>query len=154
DALEGSADTYWTEYIGGWGDPGTDYAAKVLGQVDRAIALDVNNVRAYARKSWYLGQVARQYDEAGGGADAGLAVDPNYVELYMARAVAENSLGRYGEAKADAERTMRLSPRDPLFGLLRVIVGDAEICLGHFDAAIDAYRKAIDSGYRTFFAYA
>ncbi len=154
DALVGSADTYWLEYIGGWGDPGTDYAAKVLGQLDRAIALDANNVGAYSLKSWYLGQVARQYDEALRVADAGLAVNPNYAPLYMPRAVAENSLGRYGEAKADAERAMRLSPRDPLFGLLHVIVGDAEINLGHFDAAIDAYRKAIDSGYRTFFAYA
>ena len=48
---------------------------------------------------------------------------------------------------------MRLSPRDPEMGLLHVIVGNAEINLGHFDAAIDAYRKAIDSGYWTFFAY-
>ena len=153
DALDGSAETYFAEYIGGWGDPGTDYAAKVLGQADRAIALDVNNVSAYCWKSWYLGQVARQYDEALRVADAELAINPNYVPLYMPRAVAENSLGRYGEAKADAERAMRLSPRDPEMGLLHVIVGNAEINLGHFDAAIDAYRKAINSGYRTFFAY-
>jgi Flp pilus assembly protein TadD len=32
-------------------------------------------------------------------------------------------------------------------------VGDAEINLGHFDAAIDAYRKAIDSGVNTFFVH-
>jgi adenylate cyclase len=153
DALVGSAETYVAEYIGGWGDPGTDYAAKVLGQADRAIALDINNVSAYCWKSWYLGQVARQYDEALRVADAGLAINPNYLPLYMPRAVAENSLGRYGEAKADAERAMRLSPRDPEMGFLHVIVGNAEINLGHFDAAIDAYRKAIDSGFRTFFAY-
>jgi adenylate cyclase len=154
DALVGSADTYWAEWVGGWGDPGTDYAAKVLGQLDRAIALDVNNVSAYSLKSWYLGQVARKYDEALGVTDAGLAINPNYVSLYMPRAVAENSLGRCEEAKAVTERAMRLSPRDVQIGLLHVIVGDAEICLGHFDAAIDAYRKAIDYGYRTFFAYA
>jgi Flp pilus assembly protein TadD len=32
-------------------------------------------------------------------------------------------------------------------------VGDAEINLGHFDAATDEYRKAIDVGPRWFFKY-
>jgi hypothetical protein len=36
---------------------------------------------------------------------------------------------------------------------LHVIVGDAEISLGHFDAAADEYRKAIDVGPRLFFQY-
>jgi tetratricopeptide (TPR) repeat protein len=35
----------------------------------------------------------------------------------------------------------------------QVEVGDAELGLGHFDAAIDAYRKAIDSGLGMFFVY-
>jgi adenylate cyclase len=34
DALVGSAETYWNAYIGGWGDPGTDYAAKVLNSIE------------------------------------------------------------------------------------------------------------------------
>jgi adenylate cyclase len=58
----------------------------------------------------------------------------------------------FEQAKSDVQQAMRLSPRDPEIGFLHVLVGDAEISLGHFDAAIDAYRKAIDSGYRTFFA--
>ena len=48
---------------------------------------------------------------------------------------------------------MRLSPRDPAFGTFHVILGDAEINLGHFDAAIAEYRKAIDSGERGFFVH-
>ena len=32
-------------------------------------------------------------------------------------------------------------------------MGDAEINLGHLDAAIDAYRKAIDSGLHQFYVY-
>ena len=34
-----------------------------------------------------------------------------------------------------------------------VTLGDAELGLGHFDAAIDEYHKAIDSGFSGFFAY-
>ena len=86
-------------------------------------------------------------------ADAGLAINPNFVLLYRPRTLAENSLGRFEQAKADAERAMRLSPRDPYIGIFHVIVGDAEISLGHVDAAIDEYRKAIDSGLQPFFVY-
>ena len=48
---------------------------------------------------------------------------------------------------------MRLSPRDPEIGTFHVIVGDAEINLGHFHAAIAEYRKAINSGEHGFFVY-
>jgi adenylate cyclase len=48
---------------------------------------------------------------------------------------------------------MRLSPRDPDVGSWHVDIGDAEISLDHFDAAIDAYRKAIDLGVQQFFVY-
>ena len=144
DALAGSAGAYFNEYFNGWTDPQTDYEAKILGQADRAIALAPDNVGAYFEKAQYLGLVSHRYSEALGVTDAGLAVNPNFAPLYIPRTVAENSLGRFEQAKADAERAMQLSPRDPLIGLFHVDAGDAEISLGHFDAAIDEYRKAIE----------
>ena len=48
---------------------------------------------------------------------------------------------------------MRLSRRDPYMGRFQVEVGDAELSLGHSDAAIDEYHKAIDSGLNTYYAY-
>jgi TolB-like protein len=153
DALAGSATAYFFEYFNGRTEPGTDYEAKILGQANRAIVLDPNNVQAFLTKGWYLSLVSHQYGEALGAANAGLAVNSNFVPLYIPRADAENSLGRYEQAKADTERAMRLSPRDPLLGLFHIVSGDAEISLKHFDAAIDEYRKAIDLGFREFFAY-
>jgi adenylate cyclase len=134
---------YEDERLFGLGDPGTDYEAKVLGQVDRAIALDPNYVGAYSTKAGYL-NLSRRPSEALDVANAGLAINSNWVRLYFDRAIAENSLGRYEQAKADIVTAMRLSPRHPVFGWFHVVEGDAEINLGHFDAAIDAYRKAID----------
>jgi TolB-like protein len=153
DALVGSAITYFDEYVFGLGDPKTDYEAKIVGQADRAIALDPNNVQAYVAKGLYLSQGSHRYSEALGVTDAGLAIDANFVGLFSPRIVAENSLGRFEQAKVDAQRAMQLSPRDHMIGTFHVELGDAEINLGHFDAAIDEYRKAIDSGTRTFFAY-
>jgi tetratricopeptide (TPR) repeat protein len=150
--LTGSAETYAFDWNNGWGDAGTDYDAKILGQANRAINLAPDDSGVYFPKARYLG-LSRRPNEALGAADAGLAVDPNDVSLLIARAIADNSLGRYEQAKADIERAMRLSPRDPFVGVFHVDLGEAEIGLGQFSAAIDEFRKAIDSGYRPFFAY-
>ena len=145
DALAGEAQTYLTAYFNGWTTTGTDYDAKVLGQADRAIALAPNNIRAYNVKSTYL-FLSQRPNEALRAADAGLAVNPNMASLYSPRSMAEISLGRFKQAKSDAQQAVRLSPRDPNIGLFHVNLGDPELGLGHFDAAIDEYYRAIDAG--------
>ena len=71
-----SAFTYFIEYIFGYGNPGTDYDAKILGQADRAIALAPDYDLPYEAKGAYL-SLSRRYDEAIRAANAGLAVNPN-----------------------------------------------------------------------------
>jgi adenylate cyclase len=111
DALAGSAIIDFDEYLFGWGDPKTDYEAEILGKADRAIALDPNNVQAYVAKGLYLSQGAHRYNEALGVTDAGLAINSNFVGLFSPRIVAENSLGRFEQAKADARRAMQLAAK-------------------------------------------
>jgi tetratricopeptide (TPR) repeat protein len=76
------------------------------------------------------------------------------VLLYIPRAIAENSLGRFEEAKSDAERALRLSPRDPSVAIFHLILGDAAIGFGHFDEAIYEYNKALELGSHIFPVYA
>jgi len=152
EALSGSAETYAFDWNNGWGDPGTDYDARILGQANRAIDLAPDDSGVYFPKARYLA-LSRRPSEALGAADAGLAVNPNDVELLRVRALAENSLGRYEQAKDDLKRAMRLSPRDPFVGFFHIELGKAEIGLGNFDAAIEEFRKAIDLGHRPFYAY-
>jgi hypothetical protein len=40
------------DWIYGWGDPGTDYEAKALGQADRAITRAPDNIRGYFAKGF------------------------------------------------------------------------------------------------------
>src|SRR5208282_5572462 len=134
-------------------DAQTDYEAKVLGQASRAMGLAPDNPRPYAIKAYYLAQMGRP-SEALGIADAGLAINPNFAPLLGGRIIAELSLGRFEQAKSDAERAMRLSPRDPYIGEYHTDIAGAEFGLGHFDAAIDEYRKAIDLGLRRIYLYA
>jgi tetratricopeptide (TPR) repeat protein len=73
--------------------------------------------------------------------DAGLAINPNSALLHAARGFPENNLGRFEQAKSDAQEAMRLSPRDPEIFWWHVNLGDAELDLRHFDAAIEEYQK-------------
>jgi adenylate cyclase len=153
DGLAGRALTYLVDFAFGWADAGIDYDNRVLGEANRVITLAPDNVLAYDVKSAYL-FLTHRANEALGAADAGLAVDRNYAALYGSRSDAESSLGRFEQAKADAEQAMRLSPRDPIIGLWHVSAADAELGLGHFDAAIEQCRTAIDAGFRTYIPYA
>jgi tetratricopeptide (TPR) repeat protein len=146
DALAGDAMTYMVDYLYGWSPAGTDYDEKVIGQSDRAIALAPDDVRGYYPKSVYL-RMSNRANEAVQVAGDGLAVNPNSNQLYGARSAAEVALGRFEQAKSDAQESIRLSPRDPQVGLRYVTLGDAEVGLGHLDAAIEEYEKAINVGY-------
>ena len=138
----------------GWGDPETDYDAKMLGQADRAIALDPEQCRGrISQRADYLSLGSRRYNEALGVTDAGLAIDPNYVGALLAANRTPKILSAASSRRRSTCNGRCAKPARPLIGSCQVELGDAEISLGHFDAAIDEYRKAIDSGTRTFFAY-
>jgi len=153
EAIHGVAVTDMEEYFWGWGNPGTDYDAKILGPLDRAIALDPDYVGSYQNKSFYLA-MSRRSDEALRVADAGLALNPNDPDLHMARAFAELNLGRFDEAKSDLQQGIRLSPRGPLVTYMYTGIGDADLGADRPEAAIAEYRKSLDAGDHTYWNYA
>ena len=150
-ALAGDATTYLVQYIY-WRNSETDYDAKILGQADRAITLDPNNILAYMAKSVYMLVTSRPND-AFRAADAGLSIDPNSAFLHATRSIVETYLRRFEQAKSDVEQAMRLSPHDPGLSQWHSYMAEAELGLGHFDAVIDESNKAIDGGYRVFYTY-
>jgi adenylate cyclase len=152
DALGDDAVTYLDEYAFGWTNPETDYDAKVLGQVDRAIALAPRVQWNYSTKSVYLTTIGRP-QEGLGVADAAIAINPNYASEYTYRSTAEVALGQYEQAKSDVQQAMRLSPRDPRTSAWHFNMVEAEFGLGHFDAVIEEANKAIDGGYKVFWPY-
>jgi adenylate cyclase len=152
DALAGSAFTYFVQYFYGWRPGFSDYEAKVLGQADRAISLDPNNMQAYYVKNFFLNATKRAKDGLRA-ADQGLAIDPNNAALYNARGYSKINLGQFDSAKTDIFKAMELSPRDPQMGLWRANLADAEMGLGNYDAAIQQLQSAVDSGFRTSYSY-
>lgn len=152
DALAGSAFTYFVDYYYGWRPGANDYDARILGQADRAISLDPNNMQAYYVKSFYYSGSHRAQDGLRA-ADAGLAIDPNYASLYNARGFSKILLGQFDEAKSDILKAIELSPRDPTMGLWRTNLADAEMGLGSYDDAVTQLQLAIDAGYRSSYPY-
>jgi adenylate cyclase len=151
EALAGAAAASMSEYFAARNlDPDTD--SKILGQVDRAIALDPGNIHAYRTKGQLLLTSGRPR-EALRAIDAGLAVDPDSSPLLAMRSAAHTSLRRFEEAKSDIRQAMLLSPRDPSMAMWNNLFADAELGLGRYDAAIEACKKAIDGGYRAVPAY-
>jgi adenylate cyclase len=95
-AIAGLASNYFYEYLSGYGNPGTDYDAKILGQADRAIALAPDYDLPFDAKVGYL-SLSGRYDEAIRAANAGLAVNPNNPSIHVSRTGAEISLGHFDE---------------------------------------------------------
>jgi tetratricopeptide (TPR) repeat protein len=152
DALAGVAGTYDNDYIFGWGNPETDYDAKILGPVDRSIAVARDNPRAYFSKGWYL-TTSRRSTEGLRAANAGLAIYPNDANLLALRSGSETYLGQFEQAKSDIQQAIRLSPRDPRIGNWYNLMAETELGPGHFDAGIEESSKAIDAGWKVFYSY-
>ncbi len=151
-ALAGVADAQLINFAYGWGQPKVDFDLTLVPMADKAIAINTYNPAAYLEKSMYL-FLTKRGAEAFNTADAGLASNPNSAQLYFARAGAENSLGRFEQAKADIAAAFRMSPRDPDVGRWYWTIGQAELGLGHYEAAVAQFHRAIEVGRRDFVSY-
>jgi adenylate cyclase len=151
EALAGRASASLFEYIYA-PNMNIDYDAAILGLLDRAIALDRNNIHAYRTKGQYLA-ISGRPEDAIRALDAGLAIDPNAAGLLATRSTANDYSARFEQAKSDIQQAMMLSPRDPAISQWQNLRADPELGLGRFDEALEDVKKAIDGGYRTFYAY-
>jgi adenylate cyclase len=151
EALAGKATTTLSEYI--YAPKATvDYDAAILSLVDKAMALDPGNIYAYRTKGQYLA-VSGRPEDAVRALDAGLAIDPNPAGLLATRGNAEDYLRRFEQSRADIQKAMLLSPRDPEMSRWFNLRADHELGLGRFDEALEDVKKAVDGGYRNIYSY-
>ena len=153
NALAGEAFTHMALFAFGETGAEANLDARIIDPADRAIALAPDDMRAYVAKSSYLALTGRAA-EALRSADSGLTINPNSAPLLDARTLAEIVLGRFEQAKSDSERAMQLSPRDPEIPNRLMNLGMAELGLGHFDAAVVEFQKAIAAGDHSFIPHA
>ena len=96
-------------------------------------------------RSIRLATLARIVGDLDAGAnliDAALAIDPNSAGGWYYGGWVKILLGEPERAIAYQARSMRLSPMDPLLGLMRTATGFAHLLAGRYDEAISWAQKA------------
>jgi adenylate cyclase len=137
----------------GWSTAAEDKPGAQMDLLAKAIAIRPGYAMAYYVKSTLL-FLAKEYPESLAAAETEVALDPNSAYGYTALGRTEALLGRCEQSITHTKQAFALSPRDPFSGIWYMHLGLAEICQGRLDAAIEQLKRAIDSGYPTYFTYA
>jgi adenylate cyclase len=137
----------------GWSTAAEDKPAAQMELLTKATAINPGYAFAYYVKSTAL-FIAKEYPESLAAAETEVALDPNSAYGYSAMGRAEALLGRCEQSIAHTKQAFALSPREPFSGIWYMHLGLAEICRGRLDAAIEEFKRAIDTGYRPYIPYA
>jgi class 3 adenylate cyclase/TolB-like protein/tetratricopeptide (TPR) repeat protein len=147
DALVGLAFTYLRDWWNNWTDD-RGVIQRANDAVTRALAIDPRNALAYQAKA-NVHTYSNEFDYRGEIAQA-IAADETAIALNPNLAGAYANLGRLYARAGKPERTaalveqaIRLSPLDPYLGGWLYSAGTAQLQMGHYDAAIDTFRKSI-----------
>jgi adenylate cyclase len=153
EVIVGLAYARYRASVYGWSTAPKDTYAAQLDLITKATAINPRYAFAYYMKSQLL-FFLKQLPEAIEAARTAVALDPNTAHGYYSMALAEIWLGRCDQAIGHIKQAFGLSPRDPLGGLWHMYLGVSEACLGQLDGAIGEINRAIDVGYRTYYAFA
>ena len=109
--------------------------------VTRALAIDPNIYWAHFAKAWVLMAQGRTQEAVIEG-ERSLALNPSFIDAYLALCAANNFLGRPDRALELADNAIRLSPRDPHLRGLYHMKGWAFFMKRQDDQAIEWLRRA------------
>jgi adenylate cyclase len=109
--------------------------------VTRALAIDPNFYAAHFAKAFVFVAQGRTQEAVAEG-ERSLALNPSYINAYVALCSANNFLGRPDRALELADKAIRLSPRDPFLRELYHQKGWAFFMKQQDDQAIEWLRRA------------
>jgi adenylate cyclase len=153
EAMVGLAYARTRAWFYGWSTAEEDKPVAQMELLTKATAINPGYAFAYYMKSVVL-WLTKEYPASLAAAETEVALDPNSAYGYAAIGRADALLGRCEQAIAHTQQAFALSPRDPFSGIWYLHLGYAEICRGRLDAAIEQFKRAIDSGQPTYASYA
>ena len=109
--------------------------------VSRALAIDPSFYAAHFAKAYVLIAQGRTQEAVVEG-ERSLALNPSYIDAYLALCAANNFLGQPDRALELADKAMRLSPRDPHLRAMYHMKGWAFFMKRQDDQAIEWLRRA------------
>jgi len=152
EAMVGLAMGDLLAFLYGWTSAATEDAVdEALSRADKANEIDRGYAYAYYVRSMAL-FTGRRYSDAVEAANTGTKLNPNLAQGYFAMGQSEWPLGQCEQAIAHLNQAIKISPRDPRVGAWLFNIGNAESCLGRYDAAIEDYKRAVVI-YRPFMPY-
>jgi tetratricopeptide (TPR) repeat protein len=107
----------------------------------RALALDPNNYLAHYARALYLS--SQRQDEGIAEAERALALNPSFLQAYIALWMANWTAGRPEKAIEYTETALQLSPRDPLRYVFLREKGASLFSLSRYEEAAEALRGSI-----------
>jgi TolB-like protein len=129
----------------GWATNHAQELAEAERLARRAVALGRDDAVALYTAGFTLAHVVGDLDAGANLIDAALAIDPNSAGGWYYGGWVKIMLGEPEEAIEYQARSMRLSPMDPLRGLMRAATGFAHLLAGRYDEAISwAQRACLD----------
>jgi adenylate cyclase len=143
EAMVGLAYVDLRAFLYGWSSATTqDAVDEALSRLDKANEIDRGFAYGYYVRSLALFAGGR-YADAVEAANTATKLNPNLAHGYFATGQAEWPLGQCDQAISHINQAFKISPRDPLVGAWLMNVGNAESCLGHYDAAIEDYKRSV-----------
>jgi TolB-like protein/class 3 adenylate cyclase/dienelactone hydrolase/Tfp pilus assembly protein PilF len=148
DALTGLAGTYTEDLRNDWEKPSDsdEWLRRGKDTVARALAINPRNARAYYVKAVLLtyydlgGPI--DYNQAIDAAEMAIALDPNLAPPYAQLGRLYAKVGQPERTAALVQQALRHSPRDPDTGKWLYAMGFSQLQMGHYDEAIDTFRKS------------
>jgi class 3 adenylate cyclase/TolB-like protein len=110
--------------------------------VSQALVVDPNLYLAHHIKAWIL-LSQKRFEETLIETDRSLSLNPSFVDSYIIRCLAHDSLGRPGLALEYADKAIRLSPRDPYLPNFYWQKGLAYLLMREDAQAIDWMRRTL-----------
>ena len=146
-ALAGNSVTYQWEQSLGWGNKETDYEAKIIGQADRAIRIAPDTLFAYTtKKPIFVADTAGRMKRFASPTPRSRSIQTTPPDMQIV--VRPSYFWVNSNKRNPTCSNPCVSVADPRMGWYHDLLANAELGLGHLDAAIDEDNKAIDAGYK------
>ena len=126
----------------GWATNNAQELAEAERLARRAVDLGRDDAVALYTAGFTLAHVVGDLDAGADLIDSALAIDPNSAGGWYYGGWVKIMLGEPEQAITYQARSMRLSPMDPLRGLMRTATGFAHLLAGRYDEAISWAQKA------------
>ncbi len=131
----------WTRYR--WGARTPSDKEQALGHEEAVGTAGTDDATALAFAAFAMSALGGNHDTALTMVERALAQNPSSAVAHNVSAVINNRLGRYDRSLAHAERSIRLSPFDPLRYMPEQARTLAKVAAGEIEAALECARLAL-----------